>query len=144
MPYQILEPDSWSAPEGWTWNGKRMKLASGSSGYLTPYALGPGQSLTFTYRPKVDGEYINTSGPTDMYPLFASHVAAVIPGSGHFDGSDRWDEYYVREMGRTWHDQATTQHGDQPPVPEPGGFLVLAFGGVSLATLLVPRRRRFR
>lgn len=144
MPYQILEPASWSAPEGWTWDGKKMKLASGSSGYLTPYALGPGQSLTFTYRPKVDGEYINASGPADMGPLFASHVAAVIPGSGRFDGSERWDEYRVGEMGRTWHDQATTQYGDRLLIAEPGGLLVLAFGGVSLATLLVPRRRRPR
>jgi hypothetical protein len=142
MPYQILEPASWTAPEGWTWNGTKMELVSSSSGYFTPYAIGPGQSLTFTYRPKLGGEYINTSGPPDIGPLFASHVAAVVPGSGSFDGSDRWDDYFVRDMGPTWHDQAITEFGDRPLIPEPGGVLVLALGVVSLATLIMPRRRR--
>jgi len=144
MPYQILEPESWSAPEGWAWDGKRMKLASNSDGYFTPHALGPGQSLTFTYQPKVGGEYINTSGPIDMVPRFAVHVAAVFPGSGTLDAVDRWEEYYAENLAETWHDRATIGGGypGATLIPEASGLLVLGFLSVSLATLLMPCRRR--
>lgn len=142
MPYRIQEPTSWTAPEGWTWNGKKMELASNSGKYYTPYALAPGQSLTFTYQPKVDGQYINMSGPSDSGVLFASHVGAVVPGSGSLDATLRWDEHWSEELGQTWHDRSGTRR--DPPVvviPEMSGLLVLGFGGVSLATLLIPRRR---
>jgi hypothetical protein len=146
MPYRIQEPASWSAPEGWTWNGKKMELASNSGRYYTPYALAPGQSLTFTYQPKVGGKYINTSGPSDMGPLFASHVGAVIPGSGSLDAARRWDEYRAEELGNTWRDQTSTEryYTDIPVIPEMSGLLVLGFGGVSLATCFIPRRRRLQ
>lgn len=139
MPYQILEPASWSAPEGWTWDGRKMKLASNSGKYFTPYALGPGQSLTFTYQPKVGGRYINTSGPIDVGLQFGSHVGAVVPGSGTFDGEDRWSEYC--RVG-TWHDRPTVDHRTVTLISEPTGLLVLGFGSVGLATLLIPCRRR--
>ncbi len=142
MPYRIQEPASWSAPEGWTWNGKKMELASKPGKYYTPYALAPGQSLTFTYQPKVGGEYINMSGPSDMGLLFASHVGAVIPGSGSLDATRRWEEHFEEQLGSTWHDRSAGRQYPVTVIPEMSGFLVLGFGGVSLATRFIPRKRR--
>lgn len=142
-PYRVQEPSSWTAPEGWTWDGKRMTLESNSGKYRTPFALGPGQSLTFTYQPDPGGKIINASGPQDMGMHFASHVGAVIPNSGTFDGIDRWEEYRAEGLGFTWHDQPGTPY-PRVPVAEPSGLLAFSFGGVGMANMLLPRLRRSR
>ncbi len=144
VPYRVKEADSWTAPEGWTWNGKRMELDSKSGKYLTPYALGPGQSITFTYRPKVDGSYINNSGPIDSGLHFTAHVGAVIPNSGALDGTNPWKEYRDPGFGKTWHDRIYGRGHPLVSVPEPSGLLTLAFGGAGLASFLLGRRNRGR
>ncbi|MDI6828927.1 MAG: hypothetical protein QME62_10625, partial [Armatimonadota bacterium] len=47
IPFQIEEPLSWTAPEGWTWTGNKFKIADPSKKYFTPNAIGPGQSAVF-------------------------------------------------------------------------------------------------
>ncbi len=142
MPYRVREPLSWTAPEGWTWNGRSMELASNSGKYMTPFALGPGQTMTFTYLIDPEGDYINSSSPIDDRMYFNAHVGAVIPNSGSLDGSDRWEEYYVQNLGQTWHDRAWVRPDDDINViPEPGGWLALSLGACGLLAAGARRRR---
>ncbi|MBP6965679.1 MAG: hypothetical protein KBC96_14885 [Armatimonadetes bacterium] len=139
-PCRVREPLSWTAPEGWDWDGRRMKLAAESGKYYSPYAIGPGQSLTFTYRPDPDGKYVNTSGPQDSGMLFTVHVGAVVPYSGTLDGLDRWEEYRVRSLGASWHDIPGVGVGLAGTViPEPSAFLGLGFGVLALASMVARR-----
>ena len=141
MPYQIEAPSSWTAPDGWKWDGKKMTVESNSGKYFTPYAIGPGQSLEFSYRPDPGGKIINKSGPDGVKGLFSAHVGAVIPGSGTFDGSRRWDEYRFGCNGITWHDRPDTTF-PQNPVAEPSGLLALSAGGLGLTSIITARIRR--
>lgn len=143
VPYQVCEPLAWTAPEGWIWDGSRMKLADKSRKYYTPYAIAPGSSLTFTYMPDPSGELVNARGPQPESLGFVVRVGAVLPGSGALDGSRRWVPLSVDGFGYTWHDRPSlVPRSDQKPVAEPRGILVMAFGVCSLASFLVPGWRR--
>ncbi|MCL6520372.1 MAG: hypothetical protein K6T99_11120 [Armatimonadetes bacterium] len=121
IPFQVEEPLSWVAPEGWIWNGNKFKVADSSKKYFTPCAIGPGQSAVFKYKPKPNGKLINNNGPQPVGLAFVTHVAAVASGSGALDGSRPWIPKFTQH-GSTWFDESNLA-----AVPEPAGLGILAF-----------------
>lgn len=133
VPYQVRQPLSWAAPEGWEWSGDRWKLVQPNRKYYTPHALGPGAAIVFRYAPDPKGALVNSRGPQPEGLGFVAHVAAVVPGSGSANGSVKWipvDTPY----GQTWYDRPTVNRLDLEPVPEPNSFfLIAAMCGLGLA-----------
>lgn len=139
IPFQVREPLSWKAPEGWTWAGDRWRVAgSPSMKYYTPGALGPGQTIEFQYTPNPSGAMLNSKGPQPSGLGFIAHIAAVLSGSGSSDGSRPWKPAWT-EYGSTWFDRASTTCGET--VPEPTGFVAMLAGLLSIGCRMMSRRR---
>ena len=124
-PFQVRRPLDVVAPEGWTWSGEDLRLISNSGKYYTPYALGPAQSVEFSYTPDPSGPIINDHGPQPAGLGFIARVAAVVPESGSADGLANWVRT-CSPYGSTWYDISSVEGNGITAVPEPRGLLVLA------------------
>ncbi|MCX6376615.1 MAG: hypothetical protein NTU88_11380 [Armatimonadetes bacterium] len=124
-PFQVRRPLDVIAPDGWKWSGDDLRLISNGEKYYTPYALGPAQSVVFSYTPDPSGPIINNHGPQPMGLGFIAHVAAVVPGSGPADGTDGWTSTRT-PTGFTWYDRSSVAGNQIAAVPELKGLLVLA------------------
>lgn len=127
IPFDVNVPLDVDSPEGWFWTGNKWKLEAAGGKYFTPHALGPGESLTFTYKENPDGPVLKQSGLPFTGVKFLTHVAAVVPDSGSAGGSVKWVAAQTPH-GSTWFDIAKPAENLQSPVPEPGGLAVLAMG----------------
>ncbi|NIR03471.1 MAG: hypothetical protein GTN78_25270, partial [Gemmatimonadales bacterium] len=107
--------------------------------YYTPYAIAPGQSLTFTYTPDPSGAPVNSRGPQPESLSFVVRAAAILPGSGALSGSRPWELTSGDEFGSTWHDRPSLLPVPATDaVPEPRGVLVMALGMCGLWSFFVP------
>lgn len=142
-PFQVRRPLDVVAPEGWKWSGDDLRLISNDEKYYTPYALGPAQSVVFSYTPDPSGPIINNQGPQPEGLGFIAHVAAVVPESGSADGATKWD-LASTSYGYTWYDESRVSEDGLNPVPEPKGLLVLALAicGMGLGVLRGASSRR--
>lgn len=139
VPFRVREPLNWVAPEGWKWSGNRWEInAKPCEKYRTPYALGPGQTVTFIYTPDPNGKFVNDKGPQPADLDFIAHVGAVVPESGSLDGSIPWTPVDTG-YGKTWFDRPTGNTMDY--VPEPSGPITILTGVIGFLACL--RRRRY-
>ncbi|BCW99176.1 MAG: hypothetical protein KatS3mg024_2003 [Armatimonadota bacterium] len=150
VPCNIPAPKAYSAPEGWVWKNGGFEIDKSSQKYYTPPALGPQQTLVFTYAFDPSEPFLNSApSAVDAFgnpvTAFLSHVGAVVPESGLLDGNP------VAKLGK-WQDSAAWMIGGKPvstwfdndplrpavvPIPEPA---TLALSVIGLAAIL---RRRF-
>ena len=137
-PYQVREPLSVAAPNGWTWEADAWTLVASSRKYYTPDALGPGKSIVFLYTPNPSGAIINSHGPQPAGLGFIAHVGAVIPGSGSDDGEIAWQPVRT-PFGESWYDRPTQTEDGDCAVPEPKGLLAL---GMAVCAMCVTARRK--
>lgn len=137
QPFNVPAPISHTEPADWEWNAggwQYFEVGASNKKYYTPPSIAPGQSVVFTYTFDPSAPKINPRDDDSDALGFLSHVAQVEPGSGSFDGSEKWTSVENPVYGATWHDRCTI-------VPEPCGFVALAFGLTSLTSLAVRRRR---
>ncbi len=140
IPYQVPEPASWSAPEGWTWSRDKWELISPNRKYYTPYPLAPGASIVFRYTPNPEGKLVNANGLQPERLGFVAHVAAVVPGSRTEDDSARWIPT-ATPYGNTWYDTPVADDGSTL-IPEARGLLVMALGICTVGSRLIRPSRK--
>jgi hypothetical protein len=142
-PFQVRTPIEVIVPDGWKWSGDDLRLISNSAKYYTPHALGPAQSVVFSYTPDPSGPIINNHGPQPMGLGFITHVGAVVPESGSADGLRKWVGT-CSPYGSTWYDESWVSADRMAPVPEPKGLLILAIAicGTGLGVLRGASSRR--
>jgi len=134
QPDDLPAPTEWSAPSGWSWQksaGGGFRLDDNSRKYeVGGPAVEPGEHMIFTYTIDDAASYAGRLS-------FLAHVGAVNGTEAAGGGAFRWLSVQTPN-GRTWFDRPSLQILT-PPVGEPGGALVLAFGLVAAVGAL--RRR---
>lgn len=140
IPYNIFKPTSTIAPAGFLWNGSVFGVSPSAKYYVSP-SIGPGQTRNFfAYFNPADPTKINVDShaPTDGSGLLC-HSLVVVPSSGNFTGTDKWDSCDAEFGGdrcSNWYDKPCLVK----PVPDASTF-VLAFSGVAMFGAGILRRR---
>jgi len=141
----LLSPTSWSAPPGWTWDAsagqwKNFEIINQNKKYFTPPAIGPTESVTFTYtfdpsKPRINPFPSDYGGNPDDIG-FLAHVGAVLPRTD--DPIDPEIPWTPDRIMNTWYDRSG--YGGNI-VPEPSSIAALSMLGLPMVVSLVRRRR---
>lgn len=144
--FDLLSPTSWSAPNGWTWDAsagqwKNFEIVNNNKKYYTPPAIGPTESVTFTYtfdpsKPKINPFPHNYGGSPDDIG-FIAHVGAVLPRTDDpINPEIPWTPDCIMN---TWFDRS--DYGGGNIVPEPSSMAALSMLGLPVVVSAIRRRR---
>jgi len=144
QPFNIPAPTGTTAPAGWEWDDsskmwQMYEIADPPEKYYQPPALGPGETIVFTYTCDINGSKTNPFG--DGYPGdpvndigFITHIGAVEPEPMNpGDPVVQWIPSTTEAYGDTWY--------DIPVVPEPSSLFALGTAGATLLGGIIRRRR---
>jgi hypothetical protein len=145
QPFQVKEPLSWTAPDGWEWTSagghQQFEIANPDSKYKSPVAIAPSGSAVFTYTFDPDAPLVNSHGPQPTGIAFLTHAAAVHTEPIINHGVKEWVATSAPGLGPSWYDVSISY---DPPtvVPEPSGILGLTVATAWLVTCLVRNGKR--